>query len=158
MTPQPLRPFSIHMFLLDGTPDGIKIIEKSNWIGKAVAFPRGRFADLRRRKEFGNTGVYVLVGGGGTETLPAIYVGEGDPVTDRLTSHYEQKDFWSNVDREPYTGIVLLNNQRRGLRRRSGLSAAQESRTGALVRAAVSRVRSLDRRMITPCQPTSTDA
>ena len=60
MTPQPLRPFSIHMFLLDGTPDGIKIVEKSNWIGKAVAFPRGRFADLRRRKEFGNTGVYVL--------------------------------------------------------------------------------------------------
>jgi hypothetical protein len=85
------------MFLLDGTPDGIKIVEKSNWIGKAVAFPRGRFADLRQRKEFGHTGVYVLVGEGGTEALPTIYVGEGDPVADRLTSHYKQKDFWSNA-------------------------------------------------------------
>ena len=97
MTPQAQRPFSIHMFLLDGTPDGIKIVEKSNWIGKAVAFPRGGFADLRRRKEFGNTGVYVLVGEAGTEALPTIYVGEGDPVADRLTSHYKQKDFWSTA-------------------------------------------------------------
>ena len=85
------------MFLLDGTPDGIKIVEKSNWIGKAVAFPRGRFADLRRRKEFGHTGVYVLVGEAGADALPTIYVGEGDPVADRLTIHYKQKDFWSTA-------------------------------------------------------------
>ncbi len=29
------RPTSIRLFLADGTPDGIRIVEKSNWTGVA---------------------------------------------------------------------------------------------------------------------------
>jgi hypothetical protein len=38
--------------------------------------------------------VYVLVGGSEDSALPTIYVGEGDPVKDRLTQHQQKKDFW----------------------------------------------------------------
>jgi hypothetical protein len=50
------------MFLLSGTPDGVKIVEKSNWVGRAIAGPRSSFDELRKRPEFQKTGVYVLTG------------------------------------------------------------------------------------------------
>jgi len=85
------------MLLPSGTPDGIRIVEKSNWIGRAVAGPRSRFDELRTRPEFEKTGVYVLTGQADPNGLPTVYVGEGDPVASRLISHYKQKDFWSTV-------------------------------------------------------------
>jgi hypothetical protein len=85
------------MFLPDGTPDGIKTVEKSNWVGHAVVCPRNRFADVRRRPEFTKTGVYVLIGQGGPDELPTVYIGEGDPIADRLTAHYKAKEFWSTA-------------------------------------------------------------
>ena len=97
MTPQQLAPFSIRMFLPSGTPDGIKIVEKSNWVGRAIAGPRSRFDELRTRPEFQKTGVYVLTGKPEPDGLPTVYIGEGDPVADRLISHYKVKDFWSLV-------------------------------------------------------------
>ncbi len=42
-------------------------------------------------------GVYVLVGPSKEGELPTIYVGEGDPVTERLKSHQQKKDFWTWV-------------------------------------------------------------
>jgi len=86
---------SIHMFLPSGTAEGIKILEISNWVGRAVAGPRSRFDELRRRPEFARTGVYVLTGQADPNGFPTVYVGEGDPVANRLISHYKQKDFWS---------------------------------------------------------------
>jgi len=86
---------SIHMFLPSGTAEGIKILEISNWVGRAVAGPRSRFDELRRRPEFAKTGVYVLTGQADPNGFPTVYVGEGDPVAGRLISHYKQKDFWS---------------------------------------------------------------
>ena len=88
---------SIHMFLASGSAEGIKIVEISNWIGRAVAGPRSRFEELRKRPEFAKTGVYVLTGQADPNDLPTIYIGEGDPVANRLISHYKQKDFWSTV-------------------------------------------------------------
>ena len=38
---QSLRiPFSLRIFVADGDPDGLRIVDKSNWIGKALVFPR----------------------------------------------------------------------------------------------------------------------
>jgi len=88
---------SIHMFLPNGTAEGIKIVEISNWIGRAVAGPRSRFEELRKRPEFTRTGVYVLTGQSDPNGFPTIYVGEGDPVANRLIHHYKQKDFWSTL-------------------------------------------------------------
>ncbi|MFN5624043.1 MAG: GIY-YIG nuclease family protein, partial [Planctomyces sp.] len=47
------------------------------------------------RTEFGKTGVYVLIGTSDDSILPVIYVGEGDPVRNRLNQHYGKKDFWN---------------------------------------------------------------
>jgi hypothetical protein len=33
-------PFSLRIFVADGDPDGLRIVDKSNWIGKALMFPR----------------------------------------------------------------------------------------------------------------------
>jgi len=88
------RPFSIKMFVPDGDPDGLRIVEKSNWTGVGVVFNRTNYKEVVGRCEFDKTGVYVLVGSSEGSVLPTIYVGEGDPVKDRLNQHYSKKDFW----------------------------------------------------------------
>jgi hypothetical protein len=91
---QQQRPFSIRIFVPDGDPDGLRLVEKSNWTGIGVVFNRTNYKQVVGRPEFGRTGVYVLVGGSEESALPMIYVGEGDPVKDRLNQHYGKKDFW----------------------------------------------------------------
>lgn len=88
------RPFSIKLFVPDGDPDGLRVVEKSNWTGVGVVFNRTNYKEVAGRKEFARTGVYVLVGRSEESSLPTIYVGEGDPVKDRLSQHYARKDFW----------------------------------------------------------------
>ena len=88
------RPFSIHVFVPDGDPDGLRIVGKSNWTGVGVVFNRTNYKQAVERPEFSRTGVYVLVGTSEESSLPTIYVGEGDPVKDRLNQHYGKKDFW----------------------------------------------------------------
>jgi len=90
-----MHPFSLKIFLPDGIPDGLKIIEKSNWTGCGVVFPRSLFPDRKQREEFNRTGVYILVGPAEDGDLPTIYIGEGDPVKPRLEQHYAKKDFWT---------------------------------------------------------------
>jgi hypothetical protein len=88
------RPFSIRVFVPDGDPDGLRIVEKSNWTGVGVVFNRTNYKHVVARPEFSRTGVYVLIGISDDSALPTIYVGEGDPVKDRLNIHYSKKDFW----------------------------------------------------------------
>ncbi len=88
------RPFSIKMFVPDGDPDGLRIVEKSNWTGVGLVFNRTNYKQVVGRSEFDKTGVYVLVGSSEGSSLPTIYVGEGDPVKHRLNQHYGKKDFW----------------------------------------------------------------
>jgi hypothetical protein len=91
------RPYSIKIYLPDGTPDGLKIIEKSNWSGKGVVCPRSTFPDNKARDEFSRTGIYILLGPSEQSDVPMIYVGQGDPIKRRLDSHYAKKDFWTRA-------------------------------------------------------------
>ncbi|MAX35786.1 MAG: peptide methionine sulfoxide reductase [Gimesia sp.] len=88
------RPFSIRIFIPDGDPDGLRLVEKSNWTGIGVVFNRSIFKQVVSRPEFERTGVYVLIGTSDDSSMPTIYVGESDVVKKRLGSHYSQKDFW----------------------------------------------------------------
>ncbi|WP_240928041.1 GIY-YIG nuclease family protein [Thalassoroseus pseudoceratinae] len=81
----------------DGDPDGLRLVEKSNWTGVGVVFNRSIYKEVAHRPEFDRTGVYVLVGMSEDSALPTIYVGEGDSVKTRLDSHYSKKDFWDWV-------------------------------------------------------------
>ena len=94
-TPPLMQPYSIKIFLPDGDPDGLRLIEKSNWTGLGVVFSRSGYKDALKREEFQRTGVYILVGTSDESSLPTIYIGEGDPVRPRLDSHYAKKDFWN---------------------------------------------------------------
>ena len=88
--------FSVKIFVPDGDPEGPRVIEKSNWTGQGIVFPRSLFAEVRHREELNRTGVYVLWGPGRSGQLPRAYMGEGDVLLPRLDSHAKNKDFWTH--------------------------------------------------------------
>lgn len=92
-----MKPFSLRIFVADGDPDGLRLVERSNWIGKAVVFPRALLPAIKKRDEFQQTGVYLLLGPREDGEGEKLYIGEGDPVLDRLESHYAKKDFWTRA-------------------------------------------------------------
>ena len=57
-----MTPFSLRIFVADGDPDGLRIVDKSNWIGKALVFPRALLPQVKARPELAHTGVYLLLG------------------------------------------------------------------------------------------------
>lgn len=69
----------IKIFLVDGSPSGLRTAELGLSTCKAVMAPRTQLAELQKRVEASRTGVYILVGpdsaNPGRET---IYIGEGD--------------------------------------------------------------------------------
>lgn len=78
-----------------GDPDGLRIIDQPNWSGVGVAFPRGAYREVSKRKEFERTGIYILVGqsvDGGP--VPLLYIGQSDKISSRLDSHHRNRDFW----------------------------------------------------------------
>ncbi len=89
--------FSVRIFLPTGEPEGLRIVEKSNWIGQGLVFPRAQYAQARQRPELKRPGVYVLWGPNESGQLPLIYIGEGDEVVTRLDQHAKQKDFWTHA-------------------------------------------------------------
>lgn len=89
---------SVRLFLIDGTPQGMRTAEVGNWTGLALVSPRTDLARLAQRPEVRKTGVYILVGASETAASGvSVYVGEGDEVWSRLTSHDGSKDFWTHV-------------------------------------------------------------
>jgi hypothetical protein len=56
------HPFSLRIFVVDGDPDGLRLVERSNWIGKAIVFPRSLLPKVKQREEFNQTGIYLLLG------------------------------------------------------------------------------------------------
>lgn len=88
------RPTSIRIFLADGIPEGLRIVEKSNWTGRAVVAGRAQLSQALARDELGQPGVYVLTGPA-NEGAPRLYVGEADVLRERLRQHVAGKDFWT---------------------------------------------------------------
>lgn len=92
-----LKPFSLRIFVADGDPDGLRVVERSNWVGKAIVFPRALLPKIKQRAELDQTGVYLLLDPRENGEGEMLYIGEGDPVRPRLESHYAQKDFWNRA-------------------------------------------------------------
>ncbi len=95
-------PFTIRIFVPDGDPEGVRLIDRMNWTGLGIAFPRSRWTEVRQRSEFIRAGVYILVGYQ-EDDLPTIYIGQADGVRNRIESHYQNKDFWD-------WGIIFVSN------------------------------------------------
>lgn len=41
-----LRGYSVRIFIPSGEPEGLRIVEKSNWTGLGLVFPRARLQRL----------------------------------------------------------------------------------------------------------------
>ena len=89
---------TIRIYLVDGAPAGILTAEIINWTGKIIVAPRSQLANLAERDEVKRTGIYCLIGPDPENpTRDIVYIGEGDNVFSRLTTHHkdESKDFWT---------------------------------------------------------------
>jgi hypothetical protein len=92
------NPFTIRIFVPDGDPEGVRIIDRMNWTGHGIVFPREKWPATRQRGEFSRTGVYILSGYKSAEDeLPTVYIGEGDVIRNRIESHFQSKDFWDRA-------------------------------------------------------------
>lgn len=90
----------IRIFLVDGTPNGIRTAEIINWTGSILVVPRARLPEVANRRESIRTGVYCLVGPDPDyANRDRVYVGEGDNVFARLVTHSKDatKDFWTTA-------------------------------------------------------------
>ena len=89
---------SIRIYLVDGTPDGLRLIEKSLWTGIGVVCSRNQYLAVRDRDEFSRPGIYVLTGpdpeivGG-----QVVYIGQAEIARQRLDQHGKGKDFWTQL-------------------------------------------------------------
>lgn len=88
---------SVKLFLVDGTPEGLKIIERSNWTGIGLMCSRAQFADVQMRPEFERPCVYVLLGPNESDGQPRIYIGEADLGRLRISQHAKSFDFWTHL-------------------------------------------------------------
>jgi hypothetical protein len=89
-----LQAATIKIFLVHGSPSGLRTAELSNWSGKAIAAPRTEISDLLKRKELASPGFYLLTGVDPESGDRAIYIGEAENVSNRLKDH-AKKDFWN---------------------------------------------------------------
>lgn len=99
-------PYTIQIFVRDGDPEGIRVIEQMNWTGRGIVFPREKWAEAKTIPDLEYPGVYVLVGfDEENDDLPRLYIGEGDGVVQRIDSHAKSKDFWT-------WGIAFVSSNR----------------------------------------------
>ena len=99
-------PYTIQIFVLDGNPQGARIVTSLNWSGVCTAFPRDSINKVLDRPEFSNSGIYMLKGYKGDDDLPTVYIGQGEVIKNRLAAHEkdESKDFWD-------WGYVFTHNE-----------------------------------------------
>ena len=92
------RGFSIRIFIPSGSPDGVRLVSKSNWCGLGIEFPRVALAEAQKDERLAQTGVYVLIDPFDAGGLPRIYVGEADDVAQRLGQpDHAKRDFWTRA-------------------------------------------------------------
>ncbi|MBP7670302.1 MAG: GIY-YIG nuclease family protein [Ferrovibrio sp.] len=88
-------PYTIRIFVKNGDPEGVRIIDQMNWTGQGIVFPREKWTETRLLKDFDLPGVYILIGFSDDDDLPTIYIGEGDGLRGRIDAHDKNKDFWT---------------------------------------------------------------
>ncbi len=92
------NPFTIRIFVPEGDPEGIRIIDRLSSTGIFFAFPRDKWQSIKNRPELLGSGIYILSGyANPDDDLPTTYVGQADTVFKRINSHIKEKDFWDKA-------------------------------------------------------------
>ena len=85
------RGVSILVFLAEGSPDGLRVVERSNWNGVVLLAGIAEPAVLLARSELDGPGVYMLVGRS-SDDARQLYIGESDDVGKRIRQHLAKPD------------------------------------------------------------------
>lgn len=118
--------------MVDGRPQGLRLIDRPGWTGSLLIAPRADFSALQSREEVRRTGVYVLTGPDADgDRTSRIYVGESDDVRRRLDDHQANKDFWTQALVITTSDLSLNKAHVRYLEARL-LQIAAEARNAAL--------------------------
>lgn len=88
-------PKTIKIFLADGEPTGIKIVELTGWVGKCFVIPRNNLKGALKRSELSLPAIYFLIGNDDGNTIDTVYVGESESFAERILDHQRKKDFWN---------------------------------------------------------------
>lgn len=92
------NPFTIRIFVPDGDPDGLRIIDRQSSPSRFFVFPRNKWDQIKQRTELSGAGVYILVGyTESDDELPTVYVGQADNVKNRIEQHQKAKEFWDRA-------------------------------------------------------------
>jgi hypothetical protein len=51
------EPYTIRIFVPDGDPEGLRIIDRMNWTGLGIVFPREEWPKIKQRPDFAKPGV-----------------------------------------------------------------------------------------------------
>lgn len=89
---------TIQLFLVDGTPTGLRKATIHGWTGLTFVATGTTFAALTARPELDRTGIYILSGPdaeavGGTRA----YIGSANSVRERIKQSAAQRAFWESV-------------------------------------------------------------
>lgn len=89
---------TIQLFLVDGTPNGLRKATIHGWTGLTFVATGTTFAALTARPELDRTGIYILAGPdaeavGGTRA----YVGSANSVRERIKQSAQQRTFWETA-------------------------------------------------------------
>ena len=89
------NPFTIRIFIPEGEPEGLRIIDRQSSPSKFFVFPRDKWEQIKNRSELMGAGIYILTGYSDPgDELPTIYVGQADTISTRINQHIMTKDFW----------------------------------------------------------------
>jgi hypothetical protein len=86
---------SLELHYIDGDPEGMLTAEVFNWTGHVLKTPRIQISEALNRPEAKYTGVYLLLGESDGETCG--YIGEGENIAERIKSHDNTKDWWTDA-------------------------------------------------------------
>jgi hypothetical protein len=95
------EPRLLQTYLLDGSIEGVRIIELSESSIKAFVIPRIKLNDIKSREEINWPALYLLINSGDNQ----LYIGESEKFYDRVKNHDQKKDFWDIA-----VAIVSSNN------------------------------------------------
>ena len=89
---------TIQLFLVDGTPTGLRKATIHGWTGLTFVATGTTFAALTARPELDRTGIYILSGPdaeavGGTRA----YIGSANSVRERIKQSAGQREFWETA-------------------------------------------------------------
>lgn len=93
-------PYTLRIFVAEGDPEGLRVVERVNWTGRGLVIPRDRLSAVKSRPELQQPGIYILVGEETDEIgqdRTVLYIGQTEALGWRLDNHNVNKDFWNRV-------------------------------------------------------------